>query len=241
MYSTRVVIVALSVTFVGLLSESITRPLAAQEASPVDGKVRDKYVSSLPQDVHPDSGNRLPPVKREELNDELKKVYDATVSNPNTVAGVRGPNGIRMRSPGLMRSRGRETAYLRYQSTIGRRHVELAILLTARAFDAQFEWTLHELEGLEAGLEQEVIDVVKYNKPVTGLNEKDAALIQLGRETFGKTTVRSETFARALKAFGQETLVEIVALMGQSAATAVLLHTFDQHLPPGQEPLLPIP
>ena len=241
MNSTKTVIVALFVTSVGLLSESIVRPLGAQEASPVDGKVWDKYVSSLPKDVHPDSGNRLPLLKREDLNDELKKVYDATVSNPNTVAGVRGPNGIRMRSSGLMRSRGRETAYLRYQSTIGRRHVELAILLTARAFDAQFEWTLHELEGLEAGLEQKVIDVVKYNKPVTGLNEKDAALIQLGRETFGKTTVRPETFARALKAFGQETLVEIVALMGQSAATAVLLHTFDQHLPPGQEPLLPIP
>jgi len=224
-----------------LFGASVISPLAAQEASSNSSQAWEKYVESLPKDIHPDSGNRLPLVRREELNDDLKKVYDATTSNPNTVAGIRGPNGIRMRSPGLMRVRGRETAYLRYQSTISRRHVELAILLTARAFDAQFEWTLHELEGLEAGLEQEVIDVVKYNKPVTGLNEQDAALIQLGRETFGKTTVTSETFARALKAFGQETLVEIVALMGQSAATAVLLHTFDQQLPPGQEPLLPIP
>ena len=114
-------------------------------------------------------------------------------------------------------------------------------MLTARAFDAQFEWTLHELQGLKAGLEQEVIDVVKHNKPLTGLDEKDAAMIQLGRETFGKTTVRPETFSRALKAFGRETLVEIVALMGQSAATAVLLHTFDQQLPPGMETLLPLP
>ena len=201
----------------------------------------EKYVASLPEDIHADSGNRLPLIKREELNDELKKVFDATTSNPNTVAGMRGPNGIRIRSPGLMRNRGRDTRYLRYESTIGRRHVELAILLTARAFDAQFEWTLHELVGLKAGLEQEVIDVVKHNKPLTGLDEKDAAMIQLGRETFGKTAVRSETFSRALKAFGQETLVEIVALMGQSAATAVLLHTFDQQLPPGMEPLLPLP
>ncbi|MGH9786650.1 MAG: carboxymuconolactone decarboxylase family protein [Terriglobia bacterium] len=241
MNATRTVMVAWFVISVGLLSESMVSPLAAQEAPSADKQAREKYVASLPKDVHPDSGNRLPLIKREELDEELKKVYDATTSNPNTVAGVRGPNGIRMRSAGLMRSRGRETAYLRYQSTIGRRHVELAILLTARAFDAQFEWTLHELEGLEVGLEQAVIDVVKHNKPLTGLNEKDAALIQLGRETFGKTTVSSETFARALQAFGQETLVEIVALMGQSAATAVLLHTFDQQLPPGQEPLLVIP
>jgi 4-carboxymuconolactone decarboxylase len=211
----------------------------AQQAPPVDPAVWNKYVASLPSDVHPDSGSRLPLVKREELDEASQKAYDATMSNPNTLAGVRGPLGIRLRSSGLMRNRGRETAYLRYQSTISRRHVELVILLTARAFDAQFEWTYHELEGLQEGLQQEVIDVVKFNKPVTGLDEKDAALIQLGRETFGKTAVSSETFAKALKLFGQETLVEIVALMGQSAATAILLHTFDQHLPPGQEPLLP--
>jgi hypothetical protein len=53
--------------------------------------------------------------------------------------------------------------------------------------------------------------------------------------------VSSETFAQALRMFGQETLVEIVALMGQSATTAILLQAFDQHLPPGQEGLLPIP
>ena len=234
-------ILALFLISAGVFGEHLVTPLAAQEASAIDKKAWEEYVASLPKDIHPDSGNRLPPIQRDELNEELKKVYDAAASNPNTVAGMRGPNGIRMRSPGFMRNRGRETRYLRYESTIGRRHVELAILLTARAFDAQFEWTLHELEGLEVGLEQTVIEVVKNNRPTTGLDEKDAALIQLGRETFGKTTVSSETFARALKAFGQETLVEIVALMGQSAATAVLLHTFDQQLPPGQEPLLPIP
>jgi len=214
--------------------------LPAQDAPAVDRESWENYVSSLPKDIHPDSGNRLPLINRSELVEEGKKAFDATVSNPNTLAGVRGPLGIRLRSSGLTRNRGRETAYLRYQSTISRRHVELIILATARAFDAQFEWTYHEIEGLKEGLEQEVIDVVKYNKPLTGLDERDAAIIQLGRETFGKTPVSSETFARALKLFGQETLVEIVSLMGQSASTAVLLHAFDQQLPPGQEALLPI-
>ena len=164
MRSTYAVIVALWLISAGGFGEKIVSPLAAQEAaqetSPAGNQVWEKYVASLPEDIHADSGNRLPLIKREELNDELKKVFDATTSNPNTVAGMRGPNGIRIRSPGLMRNRGRDTRYLRYESTIGRRHVELAILLTARAFDAQFEWTLHELQGLKAGLEQEVIDVV---------------------------------------------------------------------------------
>ena len=241
MNSTWTAMVVVSMISVGLVSGEFTSALAAQEAANRSNKEWEEYVASLPKDVYPDSGNRLPLIKREELDDAGKKAFDAVKSNPNTVAGIRGPLGIRMQSPGLTRSRGRETAYLRYESTIGRRHVELIILVTARAFDAQFEWTYHELDGLEAGLEQKVIDIVKYHKPVTGLGEEDAAIIQLGRETLGKTKVSSDTFARALKLFGKETLVEIVSLMSQSAATAFLLHAFDQHLPPGQEPLLPIP
>jgi 4-carboxymuconolactone decarboxylase len=238
MNSARTVFVTLSLIFAGVLSGLIPRPLVAQEPG---SKAWEEYVASLPKDVYPESGNRLPLIERSALDDEGKKVFDAVTSNPNTLAGVRGPLGIRLYSSGMTRVRGRETAYLRYGSTISRRHVELIILATARAFDAQFEWTYHELEGREVGLEQEVIDVVKYNKPLTGLQEQDAAIIQIGREIFGKTPVKPDTFAQALKLFGRETLVEIVSLMGQSANTAILLHAFDQQLPPGQEPLLPLP
>ena len=238
MDSTRSVIVTLGLIFAGLLNALIPGPLAAQEP---DSKAWEQYVASLPKDVDPESGSRLPLIDRSALDDAGKKVFDAVASNPNTLAGLRGPVGIRLYSPGITRNSGRETAYLRYGSTISRKHAELIILVTARAFDAQFEWTYHEPPGQKAGLEQAVIDAVKYNKPLTGLPEQDAAIIQLGREVFGKTPVKSDTFAKALQLFGRETLVEIVALMGQSANTAVLLHAFDQHLPPGQEALLPIP
>ena len=238
MNSSRSVIVILSLIFVGLLSGLTPNPLAAQERG---SKAWEEYVASLPKDVDPDSGSRLPLIDRSALDDAGKKVFDAVASNPNTLAGLRGPVGIRLYSSGITHNSGRETAYLRYSSTISRKHAELIILVTARAFDAQFEWTYHEPPGRKAGLDEKVIDAVKYNKPLTGLPEQDAAIIQLGREVFGKTVVKPDTYAKALKLFGKETLVEIVALMGASANTAVLLHAFDQHLPPGQQPLLPIP
>jgi len=53
--------------------------------------------------------------------------------------------------------------------------------------------------------------------------------------------VSSETFARALKLFGDRNLVNIVCLMGDYVSTAVLLDTFDQHVKPADKPLLPIP
>jgi 4-carboxymuconolactone decarboxylase len=48
----------------------------------------------------------------------------------------------------------------------------------------------------------------------------------------------SATFARALKAFGRRGLVDLVSLMGNYAATALLLAAFDARLPEGEEPQL---
>lgn len=65
--------------------------------------------------------------------------------------------------------------------------------------------------------------------------------MQFGRELFGKHVVSPETYARALKAFGERDLVDFVGLMGQHAGDTVMLAAFDQHLPASQKPLLPIP
>ncbi|MGH9785535.1 MAG: carboxymuconolactone decarboxylase family protein, partial [Terriglobia bacterium] len=131
--------------------------------------------------------------------------------------------------------------YLRFGAGIEPRLMELAILVVAREMDSQFEWVAHEPPALRAGLEQRIIDVVKFRLPAIGLGEKETAIIQLGREAFGRRKVEPETFARALNLFGRQGIVNLVSLMSHYAATAVLLTTFDQQLRPGQQPLLPLP
>jgi 4-carboxymuconolactone decarboxylase len=116
----------------------------------------------------------------------------------------------------------------------------LAILVTAREHDAQYEWTTSEIAALRDGLQSEVIDVVRYRKPVTEAGRAEAALIHFGRELFARHNVSRETYAAALKVFGERDLVDFVTLMAQSSADAVLLTAFDQHPPAGQKPLLPI-
>ena len=72
------------------------------------------------------------------------------------------------------------------------------------------------------------------------MSDREAAIIELGREAIGQHAVRSETYARAFELFGKEILLYLVALIGHYATTAILLAAFDQHLPSGQEPLLPL-
>jgi hypothetical protein len=85
---------------------------------------------------------------------------------------------------------------------------------------------------------QQVIELVKHRGRVAGLSEQDATLVQLGREALRARRVTSATYARALKIWGARNLVDLVTLIGEYSATAVLLTTFDQQLPIGQRPPL---
>jgi 4-carboxymuconolactone decarboxylase len=132
-------------------------------------------------------------------------------------------------------------SYLRNKSGLDQRLIQMVILVTARESDSEYVWTAHEPQGLKAGLQPEIIDVIRYRKPLTGLAEKDAVIIDLGRQVFEKHHVSSATADRALELYGKQGLVNIVSLMGDYAATTVLLNAFDQHIRPTDKPLLPIP
>jgi 4-carboxymuconolactone decarboxylase len=192
--------------------------------------------ATLPRDIHPETGNRFPAIKREALNDAGKKLYDA-----RGVADGYGPGAIRLYSPPVADAMTAVNDYLRRKSGLEARLVELAILVTAREMDSEYVWTAHEPAAQKAGLEQQIIDTVKYRRPLTTLGEKEAVIVQLGRDSISKHKVSADTFARAVKLFGNQGVVNIVALMGDYAATTILLNVADQHVRPQQRSLLPIP
>ena len=229
-------------TFVGLLlligtsvaaGHALTR-LSEQATSSAGGKSSQASGGTFPKDIYPDTGNRFPVIKREDLDEAGKKVYDAR-------ADAFGPGAIRQYSPPVADYMTGVNEYLRRKSGLEPRLVELAILVTAREMDCEYVWTAHEPAAQKAGLEQAVIDAVKYRKPVTALGEKEAVIIQLGRDSIAKHKVGSDTFARASKLFGNQGVVNIVSLMGDYAATTMLLNVADQHVRPSDKPLLPIP
>jgi 4-carboxymuconolactone decarboxylase len=170
-----------------------------------------------PNDIHPDSRNRLPLLP--------PAPYNPTVlyTRPMTPEGT-GPGQIR-RHGGGVRS---------LQASVARRDIDLAILVSAREHDSQYDWTMNELEAGKDGLEPAVVAAVWDRKPTAGLTEKDASLIEFGRELFSKHVVATTTYARVVKVFGERDLVDLVAVMGQHASEATMLAAFDQHLPVGQ-------
>lgn len=195
-----------------------------------------------PNDIDPASGSRFPLPRREELDELGQRMYDQIVDpKANLLRGLRGPSGIYLHSPRISEALRPVNAYLRNQAGFSGRVREIAILAAARACDSQFEWVAHEKEALKEGVPQAAIDVIKNNAPTTGLDAADAVIIDLARGAFVTRAVSSELYARALKQFGRQKLVELTVLIGYYVMTAGMLTVVDQQLDAGQAPAMPVP
>ena len=198
--------------------------------------------SSLPKDIYPDSRNRLPLPKREDMDDYGKKVFDET-TRPEQLAGTPQPS-FRLYSPKLAKPMAEAHYYVKYETGLSNRLLEIAVLATAREMDCQYEWTQWETHGRDPNdprhIEPAIIDIIKYNKPVVGLGEKETVIIALGREMLGQRKVSPVTFAEAVRLFGRRGTVDLVELMSLYEATAAEVAAFDVQLKEGQKPLLPV-
>ena len=192
-----------------------------------------------PADIDPQSGFRLPLLKREDLTDVGQRRYDRAANGGN-IAGLQGPTGIMLYSPRTSEAQSSVSRYLRNEAGFTPRIREIALLVTSRCMDQQFEWTAHEPEAVHAGVPQDVIDTIKHDRSTDGLEEADKTVIELGRAVWRDHKVSPELFARAKTIFGPNQLVDLVLLMGTHASTAALLTTFDMQLHKGREPMLPI-
>jgi 4-carboxymuconolactone decarboxylase len=185
----------------------------------------------LPPDIHPVTLSRLPPATAEDLDEPGRRLL---VARENYTPGP-GPTHITVYSPrdinlGIPTGEG---------SPVGARMFQLAVLIAAREIDQQYEWTAHEPAGLRQGLEQSVIDVVKYDRSVDALTEKDATFITFGRTLLREHGVSSELWERMVTQFGRQQTVQLMTIMGDYIRVGIMLNAVDQQLPPGREALLP--
>ena len=153
--------------------------------------------TTMPSDIDPKSGMRLPLPKREELDEAGQKAYDRGTTPGATIAGLQGPSGIQLYSPKTAASAAALNRYLRFEAGFTPHVREVAILTTAREMDSQFEWVAHEPEALKEGVPQSTIDVIKYRRSTEGLDETDALIIELGRQLWRDHKVKSGNLRQA--------------------------------------------
>jgi 4-carboxymuconolactone decarboxylase len=196
-------------------------PLALQAQAP----------AALPADIDPVTLSRLPPATPADLDDEARRLFEA---RQNYTPGP-GPTHVTVYIP-RERSLGIPTGE---NSPVGPRLFQLAVLIVAREIDQQYEWSAHEPAGLRQGLEPSVIDVVKFDRPVTGLAEKDATLITFGRSLLRENAVSSEVWADMVRLFGRQNTIDLLGIMGDYLRVGIMLNAVNQQQPPSRPALLP--
>jgi 4-carboxymuconolactone decarboxylase len=189
--------------------------------------------SKLPADLDPQSRARLPYLKSSEVDAKGKRVVD-TFGKSGTVSG---PLAFATYNPAV----GQALLDLHDAAvtggTLDAHTRELAILVACRATNYNLEWNGHEASGLKAGIDAKVIDVVRFNRPLTGLNEQDAAVIRFGRQLLNDKKVDSATFAKVVELWGKRGAMDMVAAMDTYAVSGFFAIAVDEHSAEGKPEL----
>tara|TARA_B100000678_G_scaffold41042_1_gene30592 strand:+ start:135 stop:881 length:747 start_codon:yes stop_codon:yes gene_type:complete len=233
-------LVLISVTFSNLNNSTD----AAETGYELEGV---QTADKIPTDINMDSLARLPQVSREGLEAIGREAFDTYVS-PGTgyETGLRGPIGMWMHSPVLAEAMFDVRQRVRYETEKDQRLTELIIISTAREINNQYEYSAHEPLAQSAGLEQGIIDIVRFRRPLDdlpptdGFGEIEHTLIQFTRELISEEKVSSQTFAKAIELFGNQGIMDITGLIGYYNFVAITLKAFDVQRPVGSELLLPI-
>jgi 4-carboxymuconolactone decarboxylase len=180
---------------------------------------------------------RIPLPSPEEMNAEQRRVYDAVVSGPR--GKVEGPLRAVIHNAALADKWQQLGAQLRYRTSLPPRLSELAILVTARHFDCQFEWYAHEPHALKAGLVPAAVAAIRSGRRPALEQPDELAVYDYAIELHGQHVVSDATYKRALDLFGVVTVVELTALLGYYSMVAMTLNAHELPLPAGVTPPLP--
>ncbi len=192
----------------------------------------------LAEDVDEGSYYRLPLLKRTELDPRGKEIFDRLVGKDRGTA-PRGPVGMTLNSPELADPVQQLNTVLRTNGVLDRRLAEIVVATTGREMNSQYQWIVHGAAAEQAGAKQPVLEAIRVDGDLAGLDERDAAAIAFTREVFRERAVRPETFATAMKLFGARGTVELAALIGDYLMMTTVYNALGMRLRADQTPTLP--
>lgn len=187
-----------------------------------------------------DKTPRMPLIPESQMTEAQKKVVADIVAGPR--GHLVGPFIPLMRSPEFMSRLQKTGEYLRYNSAFEPRLSEFAILITARTWSQNFEWHAHRAIAEKAGLKTAIIEAIAEARRPDGMAADEATIYDFLDELVRTRGVSEPTYQRALKAFGERGVIDLVGIHGYYSLLAMVLNVSRAPLPDGAKPgLQPLP
>jgi 4-carboxymuconolactone decarboxylase len=155
-------------------------------------------------------GDRFRPLTYEQMSPAQKTMTD------HALAG-RGPVGmfnIAVRSPeagDLLFTMGDR---VRFHMSVPDKLKEMAIIITARYWAAQFEWLAHRQAAVQAGLSEDKVKAIAEGRRPVGMSADEEAVYNFVTELFKTKQVSDDTFAAVRNSVGERGIVDLLASAG---------------------------
>ena len=186
--------------------------------------------------------SRLPLQPREALDTDAQAVWDSITATRGAIVAdeghLIGPFNAWVTAPSIGGRLADLGAALRFESSIERRLLEVAIITVGARWKAEFEWWAHSRMALHHGVsEAAVAAIAKGDEP--SLPDDEAIVYAVARQLVDTGHVDTPAYDAARGLLGDRGIVELVTLCGYYTLVSFSLNAFAVPLPPGEEPAWP--
>jgi 4-carboxymuconolactone decarboxylase len=179
---------------------------------------------------------RFPKLAPEDMSAEQREVAAEISAGPR--GEVRGPFIALIHNPELARRIQALGEQLRWNSKLPANLLELAVLVTARRWNCQHEWFMHEKLARKAGLAPAIMQALAEGRDPNGMSPDEAAVYAFSRQAHQTGQVEDRAFDAIRERFGLDGALELLALCGYYSLMAMVLNTARMPLPDNAAPPL---
>ena len=181
-------------------------------------------------------GDRFRPLTYDEMTPAQRTMIEHVLAGPR--GSLDGPFNVQLRSPEMGDLGQQFGAATRFATTVPRKLYELAIIVTARHWTAQFEWTAHRRGAVQAGISPAVADAIAQGRRPAALPPDEEVVYNFATELLETKQVSDATFDAAKKLLGERGVVELINVMGWYGTVSMFLNVDRYPLPEGTQPEL---
>lgn len=174
---------------------------------------------------------RLPSLSREGLSPEQAALFDSIASTRGAEVALDGPFGVWMHSPRLGEAAQRLGRHVRYHTVLPPRLSELAILVCAQHWRADFEWHVHAPAARAAGMSDEMLDAIRKGRAPQAAASDERVVYEFTRSLLKTSRVPQDRYDSAVEIIGRQGVIELTALVGYYTLVAMTLNAFEVEAP----------
>ncbi len=159
----------------------------------------------------------------ETMSDAQRAVYEQIIFGPR--GRLIGPLRAALHNPELADTWQRFGKVLRYETSLPSRLSELAILVTARRWNSDLEWAIHEREAAKAGLRADHAEAIRTGVVPSFEDDEEAREIyEFAWQVLQKNDADDAIHAAIVRRWGEIGVVELTALVGYYSMVAMTLN-----------------